>query len=142
LKGKAGNDPKRYKHFDNAKETMQEFMKVLSIANECVIENGDYQGPSPDEIELVKFSKKVGFELVNDKPPSIKVKEQYLQPSDPSGILIKDTIVDREYEVFKIIGFNSDRKRMSIIVRDPDDGLIKLYCKGADSIIIDRLDPN
>jgi magnesium-transporting ATPase (P-type) len=115
---------------------------VLSIDNECVIENGDYQGPSPDEIELVKFSKKVGFELVNDKPLSIKVKEQYLQPSDPSGILIKDTIVDREYEVFKIIGFNSDRKRMSIIVRDPDDGLIKLYCKGADSIIIDRLDPN
>lgn len=75
LKGKAGNDPKKYKHFNNAKETMQEFMKVLSIANECVIENGDYQGPSPDEIELVKFSKKVGFELVNDKPLSIKVKE-------------------------------------------------------------------
>ena len=38
--------------------------------------------------------------------------------------------------------FNSDRKRMSILVRDPDDGLIKLYTKGADSIIIDRLDPN
>jgi magnesium-transporting ATPase (P-type) len=37
--------------------------------------------------------------------------------------------------------FNSDRKRMSILVRDPMDGLIKLFTKGADSIIKDRLDP-
>jgi len=36
--------------------------------------------------------------------------------------------------------FNSDRKRMSILCRDPTDGKIKLYIKGADSIIIDRLD--
>jgi phospholipid-transporting ATPase len=28
---------------------------------------------------------------------------------------------------------------MSILVRDPTDGLIKLYIKGADSIILDRL---
>jgi len=44
-------------------------MKVLSIANECVIEKEEYQGPSPDEIELVKFSKQVGFELVNNDKP-------------------------------------------------------------------------
>jgi magnesium-transporting ATPase (P-type) len=31
--------------------------------------------------------------------------------------------------------FNSDRKRMSVVVLDPSDGLYKLYCKGADSII-------
>lgn len=37
--------------------------------------------------------------------------------------------------------FNSDRKRMSILLRDPQDGLIKLFTKGADSIIKDRLDP-
>lgn len=37
--------------------------------------------------------------------------------------------------------FNSDRKRMSILLRDPEDGLIKLYTKGADSIIKKRLDP-
>ncbi len=37
--------------------------------------------------------------------------------------------------------FNSDRKRMSILLKDPKDGLIKLYCKGADSIIKSRLDP-
>jgi len=36
--------------------------------------------------------------------------------------------------------FNSDRKRMSILILDPEDGFYKLYVKGADSIIIDRLD--
>lgn len=37
--------------------------------------------------------------------------------------------------------FNSDRKRMSILLRDPEDGYFKLYVKGADSIIKERLDP-
>ena len=37
--------------------------------------------------------------------------------------------------------FNSDRKRMSIIVKDPEDGHYKMYCKGADSIIKERLEP-
>jgi len=36
--------------------------------------------------------------------------------------------------------FNSDRKRMSIIVKDPQDGHIKMFTKGADSIIKARLD--
>jgi len=36
--------------------------------------------------------------------------------------------------------FNSDRKRMSIIVKDPADGYIKMFTKGADSIIKSRLD--
>ena len=36
--------------------------------------------------------------------------------------------------------FTSDRKRMSILFRDPNDGKTKLYIKGADSIILDRVD--
>jgi len=38
--------------------------------------------------------------------------------------------------------FNSDRKRASILVKDPKDGLIKLYIKGADNIIDERLSRN
>ncbi len=37
--------------------------------------------------------------------------------------------------------FNSDRKRMSVLLKDPKDGNYKMYTKGADSIIKDRLDP-
>lgn len=43
------------------------------------------------------------------------------------------------FELLKLIEFSSDRKRMSVLVRDPTDGLLKLYVKGADSIILDRL---
>lgn len=43
------------------------------------------------------------------------------------------------FQIHKRMEFNSDRKRMSIIVTDPTDGLIKLYSKGADSVIKERL---
>lgn len=59
----------KQKVLKNVKDRVIEMMKVLSIANECVIEKEEYQGPSPDEIELVKFSKQVGFELVNNDKP-------------------------------------------------------------------------
>lgn len=38
--------------------------------------------------------------------------------------------------------FDSDRKRMSVLLKDSVDGKIKLLIKGADSIIKDRLDKN
>ena len=44
-----------------------------------------------------------------------------------------------EYEVLNILEFNSTRKRMSVVVRAPDDRLL-LYTKGADSVIYERLD--
>ena len=36
--------------------------------------------------------------------------------------------------LLNILEFTSDRKRMSVIVKDPE-GKIKLLCKGADNII-------
>ena len=45
----------------------------------------------------------------------------------------------QDYEKFKAIEFTSDRKRMSVLIRDPNDGKIKLLVKGADSIIKSRL---
>lgn len=45
-----------------------------------------------------------------------------------------------KFEVFRKMDFNSDRKRMSVVLRDPTDGKIKLLIKGADSIIKSRLD--
>lgn len=45
-----------------------------------------------------------------------------------------------DFEVFRKMDFNSDRKRMSVLLRDPTDGKIKLLIKGADSIIKERLD--
>ena len=47
-----------------------------------------------------------------------------------------------KFELFRRIEFNSDRKRMSVLVRDPSDNKVKLYVKGADSIILSRLSEN
>lgn len=44
------------------------------------------------------------------------------------------------YEILNVIEFTSARKRMSVIVKTPD-GKIKLFCKGADSVIYERLCP-
>ena len=39
-----------------------------------------------------------------------------------------------------MLEFSSDRKRMSIICRCPD-GRVKLFCKGADSVVMARIAP-
>ena len=47
-------------------------------------------------------------------------------------------------EIFKVeavFPFNSDRKRMSVLVRD-EDGTLILYCKGADSVLEKLLNKN
>jgi len=38
-----------------------------------------------------------------------------------------------------VLEFNSTRKRMSVILKDNQTNQIKLYCKGADNIIMKRL---
>lgn len=47
----------------------------------------------------------------------------------------------QEFEILNICEFNSTRKRMSTVVRTPG-GKIKLYTKGADSVILERLSKN
>lgn len=44
------------------------------------------------------------------------------------------------YELLCILDFNNVRKRMSVILRK--DGEIRLYTKGADNVIYERLKSN
>lgn len=46
----------------------------------------------------------------------------------PKSVIISALDIDEEYEVLSIIEFTSARKRMSVIVRAPDQ-TIYLYCK-------------
>ena len=46
----------------------------------------------------------------------------------------------RKYKLLNVIEFDSTRKRMSVIVRTPEDKIL-VICKGADSIIEKRLLP-
>ncbi|XP_035230144.1 phospholipid-transporting ATPase IA-like [Stegodyphus dumicola] len=83
----------------------------------------NYQAASPDEGALVKGAKQLGFVFTTRTP-------QY--------VIIKALGVEEKYEVLNVLEFTSDRKRMSVIVRTPN-GKIKLYCKGADTVIYERL---
>jgi magnesium-transporting ATPase (P-type) len=55
-------------------------------------------------------------------------------------IYINNSLTGKEekYELLNVIEFTSLRKRMTVIVRDPN-GKILCMTKGADSIIIPRL---
>lgn len=45
----------------------------------------------------------------------------------------------RDFRILAKIDFSSDRKRMSIIARDLETNKLYLFCKGADSIILQRI---
>ncbi|ORZ40601.1 hypothetical protein BCR44DRAFT_1176750 [Catenaria anguillulae PL171] len=83
-----------------------------------------YQAASPDEGALVDGARQFGYVFHTRRPTAITIN-------------IRGQ--DMEVEVLNICEFNSTRKRMSAILRFPD-GTIKLYCKGADTVILERLD--
>ena len=128
-------------------------MKLLALTHECVIEEGAtsdgtfYQGPSPDEIELVKFAKEAGFKFTKVSKSDLEIEvrrdlEDGNEKDDSNMEFDRPQFVKKRFEILRRMEFNSDRKRMSVLVIDPDDGLLKLYCKGADNVIMQRLDPN
>ncbi|KAI9519242.1 Phospholipid-transporting ATPase IC [Dissostichus eleginoides] len=106
-----------------------EFFKLLSLCHTVMVEHkeGDlvYQAASPDEGALVTAARNFGFVFLARTQDTITIRE-----------------IDREttYEMLALLDFNSDRKRMSIILKFPD-GRIRLYCKGADTVIYERLSP-
>jgi phospholipid-translocating ATPase len=42
------------------------------------------------------------------------------------------------YKILEVIEFNSDRKRMSVVLKNPD-GKVVVYTKGADSMLWDLM---
>ena len=106
---------------------INEFFTALSITNECMVNDNKgeikYIGTSPDDLELVKMAARQGYKLMQTS-------------FDKKTVLIDGKKVI--FEILNVLNFSSERKRMSIIFRDPK-GKIKMYTKGADCEIIKRL---
>merc|ERR1719471_902565 len=108
---------------------ISEFLTLLSICHTVIPEENEdgsvhYNAASPDEKALVEGAQLYDYEFVVRKPDSV---------------IIKTCMgVQESYEVLNVIEFTSTRKRMSIIVKTPS-GEIKLYIKGADTMILERL---
>ncbi|CAG8467752.1 4457_t:CDS:10 [Acaulospora colombiana] len=115
------------------KNVINEFLTLLSVCHTVIPERTEdnpsnivYQSSSPDEGALVKGAVTLDYVFTTRRPKSVNIRV--------NG-------VDLEYEILNICEFNSTRKRMSTIVRG-SDGKIKLYCKGADTVIMERLSDN
>ncbi|KAI8963107.1 phospholipid-translocating P-type ATPase [Daldinia sp. FL1419] len=117
----------------NFSKKARHFLLCVALCHTClpeVRENGEiaFQAASPDELALVQAARDLGYLLVDRPAQSIKLQHQ-----NPEGGLLTET-----YEVLDVIEFSSKRKRMSIIIRMPDDRIC-VFCKGADNVIISRL---
>ena len=108
-----------------------EYWQALALCHDCSVQkNDEYFGMSPDSLELVKAAKEAGFIFTmseNNSIRRIKIKTN------------SNKIFTKDFEKLCLIEFSSERKRESIIVKDKITNIIKMYIKGADSIIEKRL---
>ena len=111
-------------------EALVRTLLFLSLCHTIVIDqkSGKYNAASPDELALVNAAKEFGY--------------TFLDKDDDDCYLIKDAHKDTvlKYKLLNVCDFTSTRKRMSCIFRD-QEGKIILMCKGADSVIEERLSP-
>ena len=82
----------------------------------------EYQAQSPDENALVSAARNFGFVFTERSPRTITINAKGQVET---------------HELLCILDFNNVRKRMSVIVKY--EGKIRLYSKGADNVIFERL---
>ncbi|XP_048480918.1 probable phospholipid-transporting ATPase IA isoform X3 [Plutella xylostella] len=107
-------------------KAISEFLTMLAVCHTVIPEPGgelQYHAASPDERALVLGAAQFGYVFATRTPTRVEVVT-------PTGREV--------FEVLNVIDFTSTRKRMSVIVRN-EAGKIKLYCKGADTVIYQRL---
>uniref|UniRef100_A0A8C5FKP2 Phospholipid-transporting ATPase n=1 Tax=Gadus morhua TaxID=8049 RepID=A0A8C5FKP2_GADMO len=109
----------------------QHFFRLLALCHTVMPEEkteGElyYQAQSPDEGALVTAARNFGFVFRSRTPESIRIMEMGQEVT---------------YDLLAVLDFNNVRKRMSVIVRSPKGKLI-LFCKGADTIVYERLHPS
>ncbi|XP_033633793.1 phospholipid-transporting ATPase ID-like isoform X2 [Asterias rubens] len=102
------------------------FFRLLALCHTVMPEVKDdkleYQAQSPDEAALVSAARNFGFVFKSRTPTTITIEVQEQED---------------KYELLHILDFNNVRKRMSVIVKQGRK--IRLFCKGADSVIMSRI---
>ncbi|XP_053599624.1 probable phospholipid-transporting ATPase IA isoform X4 [Plodia interpunctella] len=108
-------------------DIIRQFLTMLAVCHtvipEWTADHIEYQAASPDERALVMGAASYGF---------------VFETRTPDSVVIRVGGKEEKYKILNVIDFTSARKRMSVIVQNPK-GEIKLFCKGADSVIYPRL---
>ncbi|MCO5556077.1 hypothetical protein L7F22_009621 [Adiantum nelumboides] len=107
------------------------FFRALALCHTALADRADpndpytieYKAQSPDEAALVAAARDVGAVFLNKNNHTIDL--------EVCGAPERSTPL-------RVLEFNSTRKRMSVIIREAD-GKLLLICKGADSVIYQRL---
>uniref|UniRef100_A0A8B9KTQ4 Phospholipid-transporting ATPase n=1 Tax=Astyanax mexicanus TaxID=7994 RepID=A0A8B9KTQ4_ASTMX len=127
------NDPSLLENLQSNHPTapvIMDFMTMMAICHTAVPERSEdtitYQAASPDEGALVRAARNLGF---------------VFSARTPDSVIVESLGEEEKYELLHVLEFTSARKRMSVIMRTPS-GKIRLYCKGADTVIYDRLADN
>ncbi|XP_053574562.1 phospholipid-transporting ATPase VB isoform X1 [Bombina bombina] len=101
--------------------------EMFATVTQCTEEDEFcYEAESPDEAALVHAARAYSFTLMSRTPDQVTVRL-------PEGTLLT-------FDLLYTLGFDSVRKRMSVVIRHPITGEIIVYTKGADSVIMDLLD--
>lgn len=95
----------------------------MGLCHSIIYEDYQYLATSPDELALVNFAKMWGVEF-KGKNALNKIFLEVFQE-------------ETKFELLHRLEFTSPRKRMSVILKDPN-GKILLICKGADNEIFKR----
>ncbi|OWZ64894.1 hypothetical protein AYX14_06362 [Cryptococcus neoformans] len=111
-----------------------DFFRALAVCHSVLADTPDHSKPfeleykaeSPDEAALVAAARDIGFPFVSKNNHSLEIE-----------VLGKP----EKWVPLRMLEFSSSRKRMSVVARDPN-GKIVLFCKGADSVIYNRLSAN
>ncbi|XP_019752668.1 phospholipid-transporting ATPase IC isoform X1 [Hippocampus comes] len=107
--------------------TVRRFFTALTVCHTVMAQWKDdapvYQAASPDEEALVGAARELGWVFLS---------------RTRDDMVISEMGVTRHYKLLALLDFTSHRRRMSVLVREPE-GALKLYCKGADIVILERL---
>ena len=107
------------------------FLLSIALCHTCAPEteeNGDvtFQATSPDELALIRAAQELDYMLIDRQSGTLTLRISTQGPDfKPS---------DETYQILDVIEFSSNRRRMSVIVRMPDNRIC-IFCKGADSTV-------
>lgn len=126
-------------------DRINQFFEHLSVCHTVMPERASdgslrLSASSPDEQALVAAAGCFGYKFVSRAPGKAMIEyfstidhPEYMTDPQPNS----ENPVGA-YQILEVLEFNSTRKRMSAIVKSPD-GALKLFCKGADTVMYERL---
>eukprot|EP00792_Barthelona_sp_PAP020_P006686 TRINITY_DN3056_c0_g2_i1.p1 TRINITY_DN3056_c0_g2~~TRINITY_DN3056_c0_g2_i1.p1 ORF type:complete len:1071 (+),score=262.99 TRINITY_DN3056_c0_g2_i1:162-3215(+) len=97
------------------------YLHCLVLNNTCIVARNSYESNSPDEVALTEYARHAGVKLVDRNEKVVKI--------------VIEGNRSYEFEELALLKFSSDRKRMSVLVKDAEDNYFVLI-KGADETVL------